>query len=1163
VDGADVWLGTDNGLFFFEGASDTIRVFPQQSALGSKSIVGIEPQTTYIYITTDREILQYSRITLAIRRFTTAEGLTRQEGSSGTLSLGGFVTVMFPDAAVMYNVQLDQWTDRKLAVTVASARKTTARVFGQLDSEEPYNNVKLGPGWRPHGTHDAQDSYANGIGGFGLGQELSQGRTLNGSVYLDYGQLDASGIRDLQYKIEYLGNQNDVVREVRVEDKLKYRYVEEGLERQLLLQGAHVGLATPGAEPKATMTVDAGFRRGQVVRDFITGPRQDNYQLSQKYVLPGTERVYVDGELLNNGTDYTIVYTAGQLLFLNPERIDDLSVITVEYERDLVPKKDLGTLSLSARLPASNEIGTWALSGAPTLVSNDTALYNQIDGAAPKYIDRGWVGGIYATYQQGGSSIQVDIQNMGSPDNAQAIFNYDPPVSHNQINNLPNAIVDLSSSTSYAARAYVDGEPFYIEVAIDDRSDAALVFVKTFTLQILNRSTQAGSNLGDQFKEWIVAARAAASPVKGMEIGARAVELQQVSDLSYKDANGNTVVTPAMHLSTAAVDGRYQTSVGEGGLLTSYAEMGGSHDSNGARPDGLAGMGFLRLSSPRLEGTLSGRLNSEGWTPIGHTTPSPDSNGTVQRTWNDARFGTSHEEANFNVTGYPATWLPVTAFFTRQSAWLPDGSGGTGVIQHAIARVQLNKAGLPATTLQLSSTELDNPNSFQTHRLQGSAQTDYDLAPLLSFTHIKRFNIRGLYSISQGETDQVGATAYTDRVSLMRFEGKLSPTATESIYALYRSRDLGRQTEAGGPFARGVYHWELTSGAQSTIIRGLVPKLSYNLIYDDNRLPVATGTGTGGTTSSPTSAAAGSTSNVWANTGVPAGFGLPAGAAFTPPGPGPLTLQGPTRTVTGSVGAGLGIYPGQWWPKLAALAFSPSVAVGDSEQSVDDLKTTYDRTYDFVILEVWAGRKLEMQLYQRYRYTTTGEDAHQNAVTTILQNRLVYRPIFTSPITLLVNYEGDRTLNLASLGGWADKQTYQNMLEWLMRWNQTLTTRTRALGSLERTSNFYTEVGDAQIQSDHSKYSAGGELQFRLYPLAEVAALYIYQTTGVTRWFGTGTGAYEAWEIMPAAGVIWRMRDKIYLDARVNYDYLTCISAATACVPVSSILPHLFFTMNL
>jgi hypothetical protein len=56
----------------------------------------------------------------------------------------------------------------------------------------------------------------------------------------------------------------------------------------------------------------------------------------------------------------------------------------------------------------------------------------------------------------------------------------------------------------------------------------------------------------------MVAGRAAASPVKGMEIGARAVELQQVSDL--RDAKGN-IMTPAMHL-TSGVDGRYQTCGG-------------------------------------------------------------------------------------------------------------------------------------------------------------------------------------------------------------------------------------------------------------------------------------------------------------------------------------------------------------------------------------------------------------------------------------------------------------------------------------------------------------------------------------------------------------------------------------------------------------------------
>jgi hypothetical protein len=1163
IDGENMWLGTDNGLWLFEGASDSIRLFPQQAALGSKTIVGVEPSSSYIYFVTDKEILQYNKLTLAIRRFTAAERLSRQEGSTGSLSSAKFVTVMFADAAVMYNVQLDQWTDRKIEVAAAKERKTTGRIFGQFESEQPFIN----------GGKDGQNAYANAVGGIGIGQQLEKERTLNGSMYLDYGQLDASGIRDLQYKIEYLGNQNDVVRDVRIEDKLKYRYVEEGLDRQLLLQGAHVGLATPGAEPKASLSVDAGFRRGQVVRDFLTGPWQEIYQLSQKYILPGSERVYVDGEMLNNGTDYTVVYSAGQLTFLNRERIDDLSVITIEYERDLMPKKSLGALSLQARLPASNEIGTWALAGTPTMVSTDTALYNQIDGAAPKFIDRGWIASVYATYQQSGGSIQVAIHNMANADQAEAIFNYDLPVSRVVISTIqdpknptdptakiPNAVIDMGLPTAYQAFAFTD--QYYIEVKIDDRSDAAQIFVKTFTLQILNRATQAGSHMGDQFKEMLVATRAAASPVKGMEIGARAAQLEQLSDSSYVDGSGNTVRVPAAHLTTGAVDARYQTPVGEGGLLTSYVELGGSHDSNGGRPDGLAGMGFLRLSSSRLEGSISGRLNTEGWTPVGHTTPSiPDAATPAQRTWNDARFGTLRDQTQLNVTGYPAAWLPVTALFTRQRAWLPDGSEGTGVIQHAIARVQLNKAGLPATTLQFGSTELDNPNAFQTHRLQGSAQTDYDLAPLLAFSHIKRFNVRALYSLSQAETDQNGAFAYGDRVRLVRLEGKLSPTSTESINALFRSRDVGRQTDAGGPYWRSISHWELLSGAQSSIIPGLVPKLNYNLFYDDSRMPGgAQQSGANSTTADAGGVA--NAANLWANTG-------PAGSAVTPPGPPALALEGPTRTVTGSIGGGLGIYPGQWWPKLGPLAFSPSVAVGDSEKSEDNVKATYDRVYDFVGTEVWAGRKLEMTFYQRYRFSTTGADAHQSSSMTVLQNRIVYRPIFTSPITLLANYEGDRNLNDPTVvpnsnsGPWASKDTFQNTLQWLMRWSQLLTTRTTALGTAEQTSNTYTKDKDGNfLPYNHSKYSFGGEFQIRLYPLADVSALYIYQSTGFLRWLCSGSDAFQAWEIIPAGGVIWRLGDKIYLDGHVNYDHFGCLSGAT-CKTTTKISPYVYFTMNL
>jgi len=1161
IEGENLWLGTDNGLWLFEGASDALRIFPLQDALGSKTIVGVEPGSSYTYFITDKEVLQYNKLTLGIRRFTEADGLRRQAGSTGSLSTGKFVTVMFEDGAVGFNVGLDHWFERAIALTVASEKRTNARLFGQLELEQPFLD----------GTRDSENAYATSVGGLGFGRQLDNDRSLNGSAYLDYGQLDASGIRDLQYKIEYLGNQNDVVRDVRIEDKLKYRYIEEGLDRQLLLQGAHVGLASAGAEPKVKLAIDAGFRRGQLVRDFLTGPWQETYQLSQKYIVPGSERVYVDGELLNNGVDYTVIYPAGQITFLNRERIDDLSVITVEYERDLMPKKSLGALSLQQRLPASNEIGTWTLAGTPTLVSTDTALYAQIDGAAPKYIDRGWVASVYATYQQGGGSIQVAIHNMGGPQNAEDLFNMDLPVSRIELaktdpnepgGSRPNAVVDMGLQTAYRAFAFVD--KYYIEVNIDDRSDAALVYVKTFTLQVLNRGRLVTEHLGDSFKEALLAARAAVSPVSGMELGARVTQLQQLSGTEYKDADGNLTELPPLHLTSGAVDARYQSQVGEGGLLTSYAELGASHDSNGGRPDGLAGMGFLRLSSSRLEGMVSARVNTESWTPVGHTTPTAATTGGTERTWNDARMGVLRDQAQLNVTGYPAAWLPVTALFTRQRSYLTDGSDGTGLLQHAIARVQLNKAGLPATTLQVGSTELDNPNAFQVHRLQGSAQTDYDLAPLLSFTRIKRFNVRALYSLSQAEVERNGAFQYGDRVRLIRLEGKLSPTVTESVNALFRSRDVGRQTDAGEAFFRSIYHWELLSGAQSTIIPGLVPKLSYNVFYDDCRIEggcVASGSGAIGTSTG----GAGMVTDVplyWSSTG-------PGGSASVPPGPpGALPLVGPGRAMTGTLGGALGIYPGQWWPKLTPLAFVPSVTVGDTALSAEGVTTRSDRVYDYVATEVWAGRKLELMLYQRYRYTTTGADAHENASMTMLTNRIVYRPVFTSPITLRINYQGDRSLNdpamvSGNIGSWAAKQTHSDELEWLMRWSQVVTTRLRLRGGYERTADLVIkDAGGTPRENTHERYAYGGEVQVRFYPLEDVSALYIYLSAEYRQHDQTGTDAFTAWEIIPAGGVIWRLGDKLYLFANLPYDYFHCLSGTT-CSTTSKFTPYLYFTMNL
>ena len=144
-----------------------------------------------------------------------------------------------------------------------------------------------------------------------------------------------------------------------------------------------------------------------------------------------------------------------------------------------------GTPSLASRLPANNEIDTWRLSESPAVISSDTALYNQIDGGAAKYIDRGWLSCVYATYQQGNGSLYVAVHNMGSSDNAQWIFAVDLPPSRIQIDDLPSAVVDMGLATGYAANAYAG--QYYIEISIDERSASALDYIQRFVVATMNR----------------------------------------------------------------------------------------------------------------------------------------------------------------------------------------------------------------------------------------------------------------------------------------------------------------------------------------------------------------------------------------------------------------------------------------------------------------------------------------------------------------------------------------------------------------------------------------------------------------------------------------------------------------------------------------------------
>jgi hypothetical protein len=161
-----------------------------------------------------------------------------------------------------------------------------------------------------------------------------------------------------------------------------------------------------------------------------------------------------------------------------------------------VPDGGIGSsISLLDMLPANNEIDTWVHAGGVSLITDQTGLYNRIDGAAPKYIDRGWVSSVYVNYSQGYRTIQVAIHDMGSAANAQAIYNFALPASSVAISGDDNAVVDTGLSTAYAAYAYLGR--FFIELNISEKSDAARYWLELFMSDILNRNSKGGPDGGN------------------------------------------------------------------------------------------------------------------------------------------------------------------------------------------------------------------------------------------------------------------------------------------------------------------------------------------------------------------------------------------------------------------------------------------------------------------------------------------------------------------------------------------------------------------------------------------------------------------------------------------------------------------------------------------
>ena len=645
-------------------------------------------------------------------------------------------------------------------------------------------------------------------------------------------------------------------------------------------------------------------------------------------------------------------------------------------------------------------------------------------------------------------------------------------------------MLDVGLATSYAVRAYAGA--YYIELDIDEKSDVAKQSVKLFATQVLDRGDTAGEHRVDEPQMILGAVRAALAPAAGVELGARVLQLSPLS----RDGD----LTPRDQV-TAVVDGRYERELGDGSRLTGYSETAMSLDGGDTREErGLASLAHVRLSTPQLDGAISARHYGTDYAPLGN---------------HDTLYGQLRDELRLNATAYPTRWMPVSVFLSRQEAYAGD-EGEPGVLQHAVGRLQLTHPSAPITSVQVGHSLLDDGLGGTTQRLRVVAQGDYDLATgVLSFLPMRRFLLRGLYGVSSAQTESDGLLGRTDRVALTRLEAKLAPTATETGYALFRSREVTGRDLGEGALELRVRHWEGNFGARSAFVPGLIPQLNHTVLFDEDR----------------------------------------------------TTVGAETRRANATLSGQLGTFPGEWFALLAPVAIDTRYSVATDDRAVADVRASADRLRRLDNRMSYNGmERLVVDLQELYEVAHGGPDELRTRDRLELRNRVIYRVSAAAPVTLRVDFIRERRRNVDGIVGapsFGRERSVESGLEWLVRWDRRWTTK--AKGTYVRTTRRgvvgIDEAGGPLPPENLLQHAWRPELELRYLLQQDDGSLFLVQRSRVTYSRGQAAAALNAVGIEAAVGLIWSKADHLYLDAEVGYREQRCLRQP--CVPTRVLDPRL------
>jgi len=329
VEGKTIWISSPGGIHFFNAKLDRWTEFlPLRSSPVGVEVKSVAPDGGYLWVLTPRGVGRYDETTGAWRRFSELDGLMVKEGLSITAD-GNYIFVVGTENVGVYYKSRDSWR----TYGYDSIGISTGKTGRKLIAIEP-SGLTLTPS-------DSTKFSISGISSLGFklepeikSQDFWNSLSLHGELP---SQRSISGIYDdvieeeKRYKLEYQGTQNDIVREITVGEAQFRPFNSSLLDKEEV-----AGIGTKLSKGSTRSELWFSQRRGIPYVDFLRGQMGAreifSLSLSHKDIIPYSEKLFVDGSLMQRNVHYFIAYTQGRIVFSEPDLVDPDSRIRVEYQ---------------------------------------------------------------------------------------------------------------------------------------------------------------------------------------------------------------------------------------------------------------------------------------------------------------------------------------------------------------------------------------------------------------------------------------------------------------------------------------------------------------------------------------------------------------------------------------------------------------------------------------------------------------------------------------------------------------------------------------------------------------------------------------------------------------------------------------------------------------